>query len=134
MSKEWKDMNNQERRKAITGLFFLIIFIIFLWNITNKLAPTEKTNSIHSEKFSPELANIGDSLTMYKIINRNDYAWHNVKITVNDYYSCWFKDTLNSSDSITFNAITCNKFIINHNTVESILIESDEGTQGYSSK
>ncbi|MEJ2267544.1 MAG: hypothetical protein P8X70_00515 [Nanoarchaeota archaeon] len=83
-------------------------------------------------KFESEVGQVGTSLTQYRVINRNNYDWHNVKITVNDYYSCWDRDILESEDSILINAVGCDQFVVNQNIIQSIWIEADEGAERYS--
>ncbi|GAH27039.1 unnamed protein product, partial [marine sediment metagenome] len=90
-------------------------------NFQDKLAPLDS-----------EVGPVGTSLTMYRIINRNDYPWHNVEITVNSYYSCWGRDLLEPGEVITIEAVMCNRFSLSNQMVTSLLIETDEGVERYS--
>ncbi|MCF7872151.1 hypothetical protein K9L97_03890 [Candidatus Woesearchaeota archaeon] len=69
--------------------------------------------------------------TQLRVINRNNYTWHNVSITVNDYYSCWEQDNLNPEGIIEVQALTCDQFAINHKYIYSILVETDEGKASF---
>lgn len=129
----------EEKEKSWFRKHWIITIILGLF-ILGAISNNESSSNNHSSdinklpKFDPELIRFGDSLTMYKIINRNDYLWHNVEITVNDHYSCWSRDVLEPEDSITIDAVTCNQFVVNYNIVESVDIKSDEGAERYSLK
>lgn len=111
---------------VILGLFILGV----IGNSSTKNSSFTDYNKL--AKFESEVAQIGNSLTTYKVINRNNYSWHNVEITVNDHYSCWSREILESEDSITINAVTCNQFVINYDMIKSIDVKADEGTERYS--
>lgn len=121
----------------IIGLLVVVIlFLVFIGLFStgeDKNSDSNKDNV--QDKLPPldsEVSQVGTSLTTYRVINRNNYDWHNVIITVNDYYSCWERDTLKPTESILISAVTCNQFALNNQIVESILIESDEGVARYS--
>lgn len=132
MPKEWKDKSPKEKSDAIKGFIAIILIIFFLWVFGVFSSGSDKNSNSNLPKFDSEVINIGNSLTMYKIINRNDYDWNNVEIIVNEYYSCWSKDILGPDDSITINAVTCKDFALNYDLVESLWIKSDEGAERFS--
>ncbi len=86
-----------------------------------------ENNEIINEKFKVEIGEVGDSGNIIRVTNRNSYDWHNIKITVNDYYSCWSREILKPNEVITVNALYCNEFVLNHKVVNSIEVVADEG-------
>lgn len=134
-------MTKEDKKKIRWGWLIIlgIVLVIVFWpnSESNSESNIDSQKSNNQEKLAPfelELANVGTSLTMYKVINRNDYPWHNVEIIVNEDYSCWSREILEPGDLITINAVTCNQFAVNYNMVESIWIEADEGAEKYSLK
>ena len=79
-----------------------------------------------------EIGELGNSGTYLRVINRNDYDWHNVEIIVNDYYSCWDRDVLKPGEIIDVQAVTCNQFFVNQNVVSSLIVKADEGQTVFS--
>lgn len=79
------------------------------------------------ESLKAEIGELGNSGTYLRVINRNDYDWHNVEVTVNDYYSCWSRDVLKPEEIIDVQAVTCNQFAVNQNVVYSLTVNADEG-------
>ncbi|TKJ17466.1 hypothetical protein CEE44_02935 [Candidatus Woesearchaeota archaeon B3_Woes] len=112
--------------KYYTGLITLSLLVLFL---VSGCTGTNNNNPDITKKKSlqAEIGELGDSGTYLRVINRNDYDWHNVKITVNDYYSCWSRDILKPEEVISVNAVTCNQFVINQNVVYSLTVVADEG-------
>lgn len=115
--------------KMIFIIILAIIFINFNGNSKNSI---EITDNVKLAPLDAEVAQLGTSLTTYKVINRNDYVWHNIKITVNDYYSCWERETLEPEDFIYVEALICNQFAVQNQRVESVEITADEGSAKYS--
>lgn len=112
---------------SFKGILILVAIIFIVWLFWPSSSNSDSSQNL--AKFEPELTSLGGSLTTYKVINRNDYAWHNVEIIVNDYYSCWSRAVVESGESITISAATCNDFAVNYNSVNSLLIEADEGVE-----
>jgi hypothetical protein len=121
----------EEKKKSFIRKYWFLIFLLFFvyFYFFDRPFSNEDSTVNNLPKFDPEVTNIGTSPTMYHIINKNDYPWHNVKIIINGEYSCWSRDILEPEDFITINAITCNQFAVNYNLVESIWVISDEGTE-----
>jgi hypothetical protein len=123
-----------EKKKSWIRKYWLLLFLIFLtfFYLTGKSTLNDNSNQL--PPLESEVAQIGNSLTMYEVINKNDYPWHNVEVIVNKDYSCWSRDILEPEDSILVNAVTCNQFAVNDQIIESIWIECDGGAERYSLK
>ena len=107
-----------KKSKYYTGLIIISLMFVFL---VSGCTGTNY-NSLEAEISEPD-----NSGTYLRVINRNDYDWHNVTITVNDYYSCWSRDVLKPAEVINVQAVTCNQFVVNHNVVYSLTVKADEG-------
>jgi len=133
-------MSKSEEEKEQRNIILILVGLTISSIIILSFIPTDSPDNLQDQskenlaKFEIELAHVGTSLTMYKIINRNDYDWHNIEITVNEYYSCWSREILKSGESITINAVTCRDLAVNHNMIESMWVSSEEGSQRYSLK
>ncbi len=128
------------------GFILILIFVIILLTTNIFLDPSEVINSqplvqpnqqpkqpvienkvpvtITYEKLKAETTLLSN--TMVRIVNRNDYSWHNVSITVNDYYSCWEYDVLDSDEGINLEVSGCNQFILNQDYIRKIEINTKE--------
>ncbi len=124
------------RRHWILTIFLCFMVLGMFGSLNNDSTQNLIGDSVSEKlpKFNPEVTNVGTSLTMYKVINRNNYPWHHVEITVNNHYSCWSRDVLEPGDSIAINAVTCNQFAINNQIVQYLDIKADEGAERYSLK
>ncbi len=121
-------------KKLIFGICILSLLVLYgcgetSYTIDNSDSKSQPVKRAQLEVEIGELSSMG---TIIRVINRNDYDWHNVNITVNDYYSCWETDVLKPSESITVNAVTCNKFAVNQNMIYSVQVETDEGFEEFS--
>ena len=119
--------------KGAFGIIILIIFIIFLFSPGGD---SNNSNSI-KEKLDPLEASvtpIRGSFTTYQVLNINSYPWHNVKITVNEEYSCWSREVLEPGEKIIIQAATCNDFAVYNNAIYFIEIKADEGWAKYASQ
>ena len=66
------------------------------------------------------------------IINRNDYDWHDVKITINDHYSCWNYEKLPPGDSMRLAPAMCDSnFAISKPNINKVVIVTKEGIATY---
>ena len=123
--------------KYYTGLIIISLLILFLVSGctgTNYNNSDDSSNPEIAKKkpLQAEIGEQGNSGTYLRVINRNDYDWHNVEITVNDYYSCWSRDVLKPEEVIDVQAVTCNQFVVNHNVVYSLTVKTDEGQADFS--
>ena len=126
-----------EKSKYYNGLLITSLLIVFLvsgcteTNYNN--SDDRSTPDITKKKpLQAEIGELGNSGTYLRVINRNDYDWHNVEITVNDYYSCWSRDVLKPEEIIDVQAVTCNQFAVNQNAVYSLTVIADEGQADFS--
>ena len=112
-------------------IFYSILLLCIL--IISGCSENNSTTNKQTEKapLEVEIGEIESSGTQLRVINRNDYDWHNVKVTVNEYYSCWSRDILKPNEVISVNALTCNQFVINHDIVYSLIVEADEGSSEF---
>ncbi len=74
------------------------------------------------------------SFIEYQVLNINDYAWHNVLITVNEEYDCWGRDVLEPGEKIIIRAAMCDDFVVYNDAIYFIKIEADEGWAKYASQ
>lgn len=120
------------------GLLFGIIALLFVFMITGcrdtntqyQQEVNEKEDSaIKKAPINAEIGELDNSGKYFIIINRNNYDWHNVKITVNDYYSCWSRDVLKPGEGMEILAVNCNDFVVNQRYVKKLVVEADEGSQ-----
>ena len=115
------------QKKIFYSIFILCIIIISGCSENN--STTNK--QLERAPLEAELGEMTAEGTILRVINRNDYDWHNVKVTVNEYYSCWSRDVLKPNEVISVNALTCNQFVINHDIVYSVIVEADEGSSEF---
>lgn len=89
----------------------------------------QNNNNNANEELEAEVVPMGDGLTSFTIINRNDFDWENIEVTVNDYYTCSdFQNSIMSGEQVTFIAERCDEFVSNGNIVVNKLeIETNEG-------
>ncbi|MHA1591393.1 MAG: hypothetical protein ACTSUP_02850 [Candidatus Heimdallarchaeaceae archaeon] len=52
-------------------------------------------------------------------------------MTVNEYYNCWNFDVLAPGAAISVNAPTCSGFAINHDSIFTLEVEADEGSETF---
>lgn len=67
---------------------------------------------------------------MVRVVNRNDYIWHNVTVSVNEYYKYGQFDKLEPDETITIQGARLGSdFIMYNNRIETVKIETDEGSK-----
>lgn len=94
--------------------------------------PSSNPKKVKQVALKPEVGEVAP--TFLRVTNRNDYAWHNVKITVNEYYPCWEMNLVESGEAINVNAGgDCGaEFVMNYDAIYSMTVEADEGSAGFS--
>ncbi len=97
-------------------------------NQTNEEISIKDENSINNKVLTAEIIPGSDNLHTFFIVNRDDFDWNNVKITVNEYYSCESDKVFFSNEKYLFTGAFCEDFLTNGNqVVNTMKIESDEG-------
>jgi len=121
-------------KKLIFGICILSLLVLYGCGEASYTTDNSdsKSQPVKRAQLEVEIGELGSTGMLFRVINRNDYDWHNVKITVNDYYSCWERDVLKPGAPITVNAATCNQFAVNQNMVYSVQVETDEGFEEFS--
>ena len=111
--------------KTISYVFLKECTIIKNKENTNPQNVQNKTIGLSSLKV--DLGQL--SADQFTVTNRNDYEWHNLKIIVNDYYTCIDISKFPSGGRLDIIPITCENFAVNQGVTNKIEVITDEGTE-----
>jgi len=129
-------------KEKITLIVLIILFFLIAFMSNNEDNNSNKNNIVDSnvktnkilDPLKIEIVPFADSVVIYKIINRNDYDWHNVTIKVNNYYDCTSYSEIKANTEVIFNSMSsCGAdFSKNYNSIDYIEINTNEGMEVFS--